>query len=382
MAAPLAFFGTESCYVRSLNLSDGSSTCYAVTEPTTKYVAVEFVISDGERMVYALVCHWDKKDGELVQCEVERGALVERARVSSGGRQPCHAAWRPGATARLAVSHYFGGAVSLFACAERPTLLATARVGEHAHGVAWSPDGAYVVVAVADVAGSVASLLGDDLALVRTRAEDFLAPEAATAGMVQHHINRKMGHRPRHLAFASPSSLLVVHECANKLALHGFDVGTGAVSPPLHVVSTLFDAPPPSWLCGLVSAAGPEPLHAAAELVVRESAGGAIVAYVSNRMLYCGAYSSIAAFVVEAGRLAPLGAPVETFRNPRHVLVDGDRLLVGCKEKVMVFPVGADGALGDATTLDLPADEFPAGSRELDCAALVHVETRGDAGLA
>lgn len=46
MAAPLAFFGTESCYVRSLNLSDGSSTCYAVTEPTTKYVAVEFVISE------------------------------------------------------------------------------------------------------------------------------------------------------------------------------------------------------------------------------------------------------------------------------------------------------------------------------------------------
>ena len=105
MAAPLAFFGTESCYVRSLNLSDGSSTCYAVTEPTSKYVAVEFVISDGERMVYALVCHWDKKDGELVQCEVERGALVERARVSSGGRQPCHAAWRPGATADQHAAH-------------------------------------------------------------------------------------------------------------------------------------------------------------------------------------------------------------------------------------------------------------------------------------
>ena len=45
----------------------------------------------------------------------------------------------------------------------------------------------------------------------------------------------------------------------------------------------------------------------------------------------------------------------------------------------MLFPVGADGALGDATTLDLPADEFPAGSRELDCAALVR---GGDTGLA
>ena len=41
--------------------------------------------------------------------------------------------------------------------------------------------------------------------------------------------------------------------------------------------------------------------------------------------------------------------------------------------------IGADGALGDATTLDLPADEFPAGSRELDCAALVR---GGDAELA
>ena len=374
MAATFGYFGTESGRIRSVNLEDGTSTCYPVAENNGQYVAIEWLVSKG-RLLYALVCYWKDRPGDLVEFRVlGDGSLKELARVPSGGMQPCHAAFRPGGGGQLGVSHYFGGCVSLFACSAKapPQCLSRVHVGEHAHGIAWSAN--HLLVAVADKVGSVATLLANDLAIEQIQNDATVSP-MDHCGLIQDGICRLMGHRPRHLAFASETSLLVLHECANTLTLHTFDPVDGAVSPVLQSVSTLFDLPPPSWFCGIVNFHGPEPVHAAAELLCH-STGRGIVAYVSNREICCGS-SSVAAFAVSDLGLRPLGSPVETYRNPRHILLDEkrDRLLVGCTGKVMLFPFFDDGpaGLGEPKVLGLPSDEGSYGSRVLDCSAIVDV---------
>jgi 6-phosphogluconolactonase len=245
------------------------------------------------------------------------------------GAGPCAVALSPDGRL-LAVANYNGGSVIIFPVGadgqlgERVHFTAHAHAARvvtkrqqkpHAHDVAWSPDGARLLVC--DLGGDRVYVYARDPAL------DTLAPDAA-----QPWIELPPGTGPRHAAFSPDGRhLYIVNELDNTVALAAQDRAGGFRL--LEKVSTL---PPEGFAAG----------SSTAEIAVHP-AGHTV--YASNR----GA-DTLAVFSRDAagGRLT-LRASVPVPAVPRHFTLspDGRWLLAAGQKADLVAVFRVDPATGD-----------------------------------
>lgn len=414
-------------------------------------LGVEWIlIHPNEKWLYAFISFWDLAPCELVTFEnVDQqsvsGGLREVSmlllrtpsatrllvitsplceclheqvsRTSTEGYQGAHAVFLP---ATIAVACYHSGTVALFAVGTDggpATLICNVACpgpkgvprsvpkapfkdpgfsASHAHGFEFDADHTMLLVADAGMGTVVAYKLSPHPG--STGALTIDAPPVSSPVARPRHIfgppsqealAESVGHRPRHLAFASARCdvLLVVQECSNAISAHRYDRSAGTLAPAHAVVGA--NAFGPSGLCCGVARAfasctplvpGVLPvvcfgIAAAAEIAVHAKSGCVVV---SNRNFVIGRGESGPAPQQRPGSLrvyAPIRGvdglltdltPVQDVQvgaNPRHVVfvrsrdkgaaaagADAGRsgsevLLVGVTGGVEVFDVSDEGVL-------------------------------------
>lgn len=259
------------------------------------------------------------------------GSAQSLGRQPSATANPVHLVVDP-AGRFLATACYEGGGVSLYPLSPDGTPgpdASTARVtyasganpkrqsAPHIHGVAFSPDGAF--------------LYAPDLGADRVYAWRVAATQPCLAPLSPAFLKLPAGHGPRHLAFSPDGhQACLINELANTLTVLAFDSATGALSI-VQDISTLpagFDAP-----------------STAAEVVFSPS--GRTV-YASNR----GA-DTIAVFARDpaTGHLSPLQQIPSGGRAPRSFALspDGRWLITAHQDSNDLFLFAVDPATGKLT---------------------------------
>jgi len=452
------FCGTESADVLSLPIPGadlGATTITPARVATTTNplnlkdnnggggLGVEWILlHPNEKWLYAFISFWDHAPCELVTFSVDRsvkGQLREASRTSAKGYQGAHAIFLP---ATIAVACYHSGTVALFAIGADggpaalicnvacpgpngvPRSVPEAPFKEpgfsasHAHGFEFDVERRTLLVADAGMGTILAYKLSQhpgNTGALTIDAPPISSPVARPRHIFgppsQEALAESVGHRPRHLAFASARCdvLLVVQECSNAISAHRYDRLAGIVAPAHMVVgSNAFG--PSSLCCGLARAfASCTPLvpgvlpvvcfgiAAAAEIAVHAKSGCVVV---SNRSFVIGRGESGPAPQQRPGSLrvyAPTHSadgvltnltPVQDVgvgANPRHVFFvsgfgkatgaaaasakagqsESEVLLVGVAGAVEVFDVTDEGVLSFRSRISFTVEE------DVNCVALL-----------
>lgn len=182
--------------------------------------------------------------GEVVAFRIDpkSGALAELNRVSSEGISPCHLALT--ADGRyLLVANYASGSFAALPIVERGSLQAASdsiqrhgvsvdpsrQEGPHAHMIAPSPDGRYVLVTDLGT-DEITAYQFDRKSGLFGRSDETHTATSLTAGA-----------GPRHFAFSPDGeTVYVINELDSTLAVFHFDGATGAMRP-LQTISTVPD---------------------------------------------------------------------------------------------------------------------------------------------
>lgn len=332
--------------------------------------AVEWVLRHPKHSrLYAFCSFWkpgtkvkfsDAREGELLVFEIgPNGRLSEGNTLRTGGRQPCAAALSPDG-ALLAVAHYLDGRLCLLPLDAGEPIAQRAQVvrlpfkgnpiadedrllngisGPLCHGVNFSPSGRWVLACDAGQ-GRIVVIRADN-PHEEPRVID-VSTQTIDGNGLQRRIVKRVGVRPRHLAFhPSGCFIYVLYECANRITVHTFDEATGAVGAALQELSAL--SPHKTTTCFPCRAGG---LKIPAEIEVRED-GRLLV--VSTRGIFTG--SSLSAFAVASdGTLSWLATTPALGRLPRHFVFQGNSLIVAMEftKSLAVFdtqegltPIGA-----------------------------------------
>lgn len=258
-----------------------------------------FLVEDpSHRFVYAV----NEKEGTVSSftIDLKHDQLVPLNRVSSRGQGPCHLAFDH--TGRwLAVANYDDGTLAVLPVAADGRLGEAVAVdhhqghsihprqkGPHAHGVVFSPDNRYLLLA--DLGLDKIFIYGFDSARGSiTPGKTPFVDTAASAG-------------PRHLVFhPSGRVLFAINELNSTVSDYLYDADTARLTP-VHSYSTL----PAGYI-------GP---NTAAEIAV--SAGGTLL-YASNRGNDTIALFSIGANLVD---LTPIDHTPTLGQTPRHFAID------------------------------------------------------------
>ncbi|WP_298813813.1 beta-propeller fold lactonase family protein [uncultured Sphingomonas sp.] len=274
----------------------------------------------------------DEMAGELVLLDAARD-WRERARVPSGGEQPCHLALAADRR-HLAVAHYGSGTIALFALdGDGAPCSPPARYQHHGGGSnAERQDGPHAHWVGFDAAGRLyVTDLGTDQLLVFGPDDHALAaPRVA--------YQAPPGSGPRQIAFHPTLSVVyLVSELAATITV--LDVADDGTLQQRRIHATLPDG------------------------VERgDTLGGAILLrgdrlFVSNR-----GHDSVATFAIDdAGDLHLLAVPHSGGASPRFLLIDAGHLLVAHEQAggVTLLPLGDDGVPGAVIArADVPGAAF------------------------
>jgi 6-phosphogluconolactonase len=277
----------------------------------------------------------DEIAGELVLLDAARD-WCERARVPSGGEQPCHLALA-GDGRHLAVAHYGSGTTALFALdADGAPRSPPARYQHRGRGPnAERQDGPHAHWVGYDAAGRLyVTDLGTDQVLVFARDDHALAaPRVA--------YQAPPGSGPRQIAFHPALRIvyLVSELAASVTVLNVADDGTLRLRRIHATLATGVDR--------------------------RDTLGGAILLrgdrlFVSNR-----GHDSVATFAIDAGGdLRLLAVPHSGGASPRFLLIEAGHLLVAHEQAggVTLLPLGDDGVPGAVVArADVPGAAFLGG---------------------
>ena len=250
------------------------------------------------RWVYAV----NEKEGTVSSFTVDakHDKLLPLNHVSSRGQGPCHLAFDHSGR-WLAVSNYDDGAMAILPVGTDGRLgeavavehhqghsLHPRQQGPHAHGVVFSPDNKFLMLA--------------DLGLDRIFVYKFDAARGTVAANDPAFVEAVAGAGPRHLAFhPSGRVLYVINELNSTVVGYLYNSDTAGLTP-FQTISTL-----PAGYIGA---------NTAAEIAV--SAGGTLL-YASNR-----GNDTIALFAIDPQRLnlTPIDHSPTLGQTPRHFAID------------------------------------------------------------
>lgn len=274
----------------------------------------------------------DETAGELVLLDAARD-WSERARVPSGGEQPCHLALAADGR-HLAVAHYGSGTTALFALDADGTPRSPPALYQHrGHGPnAERQDGPHAHWVGFDATGRLyVTDLGTDQVLV-------LAPEDHALAAPRVAYQAPPGSGPRQIAFhpTLPVVYLVSELAASVTVL---DVADDGALQKRRIHATLPDG------------------------VERgDTLGGAILLRGDRLLVSNRGHDSVATFAIDdAGDLQLLAVPHSGGRSPRFLLIDAGHLLVAHEQAggVTLLPLGDDGVPGAVIArADVPGAAF------------------------